>query len=281
MPALDLDSTDAEKLLREKVNFYAKHFDGLRIDASWVYVKPLNKDYGDKYLNLIDDEIKKVKGNDFDLKNIMHEFVASADDFNIYDGEKLKPYIDNRVKIYTSDWLSENWGSNKNFLERGWKGENFVIGVTNHDSKPIKYDEKQAKELSKILGIPLKKLKDEKEFVKAKFAEPMMAYNNMLYFKDALANPTDKISSNFENDYFKALEEGKGFNPMDALEKTFKAKDLDREEPELFRKIVKYRKILGSKKGAHKKIIAISFGLGVLISAGLVVLNKKFSHNSV
>ena len=24
----------------------------------------------------------------------------------IYDGEKLKPYIDNRVKIYTSDWLS-------------------------------------------------------------------------------------------------------------------------------------------------------------------------------
>lgn len=281
LPALDLDSTDAEKLLREKVNFYAKHFDGLRIDASWVYVKPLNKDYGDKYLNLIDDEIKKVKGNDFDLKNIMHEFVASAEDFNIYDGEKLKPYVDNRVKIYTSDWLSENWGSNKNFLERGWKGENFIIGVTNHDSKPIKYDEKQAEELSKILGIPLKKLKDEKEFVKAKFAEPMMAYNNMLYFKDALANPTDKISSNFENDYFKALEEGKGFNPMDALEKTFKAKGLDREEPELFRKIVKYRKILESKKGAHKKIITISFGLGVLISAGLVVLNKKFSHNSV
>ena len=68
---------------------------------------------------------------------------------------------------------------------------------------------------------------------------------------------------------------------MDALEKTFKAKGLDREEPELFRKIVKYRKILGSKKGAHKKIITISFGLGVLISAGLVVLNKKFSHNSV
>ena len=33
----------------------------------------------------------------------MHEFVASADDFNIYDGEKLKPYIDNCMRIPMTD----------------------------------------------------------------------------------------------------------------------------------------------------------------------------------
>lgn len=274
LPALDLDSKEAEKLIREKVNTYAKRFDGLRIDASWIYVQPLNKDYGDKILNIIDDEVKKVKGNDFDLHNIMHEFVASVDDFNVYDGEKLKPYIDNRVKIYTSDWLADDWGTNKGFIERGWKPESFIIGTTNHDSKPIKFNENQAKTLSKILGIPFEKLKDEKEFVKAKFAEPMMAYNNMLYFRDALANDGDKISADFEEKYFKNLENGKGFNPMDALEKAFKAKGLDKDEPELFNKIVKYRKILESKKGTHKKIALLAVGLGVLISTGIAIFNK-------
>lgn len=276
LPALDLDSKEAEKLIREKVNIYAKRFDGFRIDASWIYVQPLNKDYGDKILNIIDDEVKKVKGKDFDLHNIMHEFVASVDDFNVYDGEKLKPYIDNRVKIYTSDWLADDWGTNKGFIERGWKPENFIIGATNHDSESIKFNENQAKTLSKILGIPFKKLKDEKEFVKAKFAEPMMAYNNMLYFRDALANDGDKISADFEEKYFKNLENGKGFNPMDALEKAFKAKGLDKDEPELFNKIVKYRKILENPKGTHKKIALFAVGLGVLLSAGIVILNKTY-----
>lgn len=276
LPALDLDSKEAEKLIREKVNTYAKRFDGLRIDASWIYVQPLNKDYGDKILNIIDDEVKKVKGKDFDLHNIMHEFVASVDDFNVYDGEKLKPYIDNRVKIYTSDWLADDWGTNKSFIERGWKPENFIIGVTNHDSESIKFNENQAKTLSKILGIPFKKLKDEKEFVKAKFAEPMMAYNNMIYFRDALSNEGDKISADFEEKYFKNLENGKGFNPMDALEKAFKAKGLDKDEPELFNKIVKYRKILENPKGTHKKIALFAVGLGVLLSAGIVILNKTY-----
>ncbi len=276
LPALDLDSKEAEKLIREKVNIYAKRFDGLRIDASWIYVQPLNKDYGDKILNIIDDEVKKVKGKDFDLHNIMHEFVASVDDFNVYDGEKLKPYIDNRVKIYTSDWLADDWGTNKSFIERGWKPESFIIGTTNHDSKPIKFNENQAKTLSKILGIPFEKLKDEKEFIKTKFTEPMMAYNNMIYFRDALSNDGDKISADFEEKYFKNLENGKGFNPMDALEKAFKAKGLDKDEPELFNKIVKYRKILESKKGTHKKIALLAIGLGVLLSAGIVILNKTY-----
>lgn len=275
LPALDLDSKDAEKLIREKVNIYAKRFDGLRIDASWIYVQPSSKDYGDKILNVIDDEVKKVKGKDFDLHNVMHEFVASAEDFSLFEDNKIKPYIDSCVKIYTSDWLSNDWGTNKSFLERGWSKENFIIGATNHDSKPMKFDKNQAKFLSKILNIPYAKLTDEKEFIKAKFAEPMMAYNNMIYFRDALNNKTDKIPANFEDKYFKDLENGKGFNPMDALEKAFRAKGLNEKEPELFRKIVKYRKILESKKGSHSKIALLAIGLGIAIGAGLAIISKS------
>lgn len=275
LPALDLDSKEAEKLIREKVNIYAKRFDGLRIDASWIYVQPLSKDYGDKILNIIDDEVKKVKGKNFDLHNVMHEFVASAEDFSLFEDNKIKPYIDSRVKIYTSDWLSNDWGTNKSFLERGWSKENFIIGATNHDSKPMKFDKNQAKILSKILNIPYAKLTDEKEFIKAKFAEPMMAYNNMIYFRDALNNKTDKIPANFEDKYFKDLENGKGFNPMDALEKAFRAKGLNEKEPELFRKIVKYRKILESKQGSHSKIALLAIGVGIAIGAGLAIISKS------
>ena len=274
LPALNLDSKEAEQLIREKVNVYAKRFDGLRIDAAWTYVEPLNKDYGDKILNFIDDEVKKVKGADFDLHNVMHEFAASAEDFNIYKNGKLRPYIKDRVQVYTSDWLSEDWGSNKSFLERGWKPENFVVGVTNHDSEPIKIKEAQAEVLSKILGIPKDKLMNESEFIKAKFAEPMTAYNNMLYFRDALALKGDRISADFEESYFKNLESGKGFNPMDALEKSFRAKGLDKTEPELYRKIVKYRKILEGKQSSYWKIAAIATCAGILISAGLLLLKK-------
>ena len=274
LPALNLDSKEAEQLIREKVNVYAKRFDGLRIDAAWTYVEPLNKDYGDKILNIIDDEVKKVKGADFDLHNVMHEFAASAEDFNIYKNGELRPYIKDRVQVYTSDWLSEDWGSNKSFLERGWKPENFVVGVTNHDSEPIKIKEAQAEVLSKILGIPKNKLMNESEFIKAKFAEPMTAYNNMLYFRDALALKGDRISADFEESYFKNLESGKGFNPMDALEKSFRAKGLDKTDPELYRKIVKYRKILEGKQSSYWKIAAIATCVGILISAGLLLLKR-------
>ena len=205
----------------------------------------------------------------------MHEFVASAEDFSLFEDNKIKPYIDSRVKIYTSDWLSNDWGTNKSFLERGWSKENFIIGATNHDSKPMKFDKNQAKILSKILNIPYAKLTDEKEFIKAKFAEPMMAYNNMIYFRDALNNKTDKIPANFEDKYFKDLENGKGFNPMDALEKAFRAKGLNEKEPELFRKIVKYRKILESKQGSHSKIALLAIGVGIAIGAGLAIISKS------
>lgn len=299
LPALNFDTEEGEKLLREKVKFYAERFDGFRVDAAWTYAnQPLirngnteRKYYADKILNIIDDEVKKVKGSGFDLKNITHEFATSTDNFNIYDGLYLKPYVAERMKIYTSDHLSDNWGSNKNFLERGWKPDCFIIGASNHDSPKIEATEEQAKTLSKILKIPYKKLTSRKEFIKAKLAEPIRAENNMIYFMDALnldsqnreQHFTTKIPDNYQEHYFKSLENGEGFNPMDALEKTFKSEGLDKKDPKLFKKIVKYRKILEQKEKQTSPILKWTCGV---ICSGLIIYGflkhyKKHHSDSI
>ena len=181
LPALKFNSPEAETLLREKVHFYATHFDGFRIDASWtysfshVYDKSTKRllfetDYRDKILNIIDDEVKKVKGKGYDLKNIMHEFAADYRDFDMYKNGKLKPYVAERVKIQTSDYLSDDYGSSVSFLKKGWNNDYFILGATNHDSNEICVNDEQAKVLSSILKINKSKLTDLKEFIKAKFA---------------------------------------------------------------------------------------------------------------
>jgi len=304
LPALNLDSPEGEKLLREKVKFYAERYDGFRIDAAWTYVnQPLIKDthkemkfYDGKILEIIDDEVKKVKGANFDLKNLMFEFAASDKNFNLYDGSTLKPCVKDRVKIYTSANLSDSWGSNKNFLERNWRPDSFIIGVSNHDSKSIEFSEEQAKTLSKILKIPYEKLTSKKEFKKAKFAEPIGAQNNMIYFMDVLnidgqflenddklKNYTTQIPRNYQDKYFKALENGEGFNPMDAFEKNFKARGLDKTDPKLFKKIVKYRKILEQKETQTHPAIKWACGIACagLMLYGLMKYHKNHSQDSI
>ena len=301
LPALDFDSKEGQKLLREKVKFFAQRFDGIRIDASWTYAnQPQIKNgiterkyYADKILNIIDDEVKKVKGAEFDSRNIMHEFAASDIDFNIYDEAELKPYVKERVKIYTSDHLNEGWGTNYSFLKRGWSADSFIIGARNHDSGKIISSDEQVNALSKILKIPAEKLKDKKEFVKAKLAEPFGAKNSMIYFADALnidkqfqgnsdktLNYAVQIPSDYEDRYFASLERGEGFNPMDALEKQFRAKGLDKSEPELYKKIVKYRKILEQKEKNPKTVLKIACALGFagLIIYGFFRLHKRNIH---
>lgn len=301
LPALDFDSKEGQKLLRKKVKFFAQRFDGIRIDASWTYAnQPQIKNgiterkyYADKILNIIDDEVKKVKGAEFDSRNIMHEFAASDIDFNIYDGAELKPYVKERVKIYTSDHLNEGWGTNYSFLKRGWSANSFIIGARNHDSGKIIGSDEQVNALSKILKIPAEKLKDKKEFVKAKLAEPFGAKNSMIYFADALnidkqfqgnsdktLNYAVQIPSDYEDRYFASLERGEGFNPMDALEKQFRAKGLDKKDPELYKKIVKYRKILEQKEKNPKTVLKIACALGFagLIIYGFFRLHKRNIH---
>ncbi len=297
LPALNFESAEGEKLLREKVKFYAEHFDGIRIDAAWTYIsQPLYKgneikrqNYDNKILNIIENEIKKCKGENFN--NIMYEFATSPDNFNIYDGYNLKPCVKDRIKIYTSDYLSNDWGSNHAFLERNWQPQSFIIGATNHDSAQIHYNQEQANVLSGILKIPKSKLAKEQEFVKAKLAEPAAAYNNMLFFSNALGqkenflnnidktkNYTSQIAQDYENKYFKALSNGEGYNPMDALIKNFEAKGLDKTETKLYKKMVKYKKILEQKENNQQSKI-LKIGVAISCALSIIFVGAKYLKN--
>ena len=283
-PIIDGDSEEGLDFLRKKVRFYAQKFDGIRVDGAWTYVSPNvyqketnNKSRiynNDKLLNLIEEEYKKIKGSGFDKRDLMYEFAADPKDFNVFDEFRLKPYLEDRMKVYTSDSLSEDFGSAKVFIDRGWDKDTFIMGMSNHDSMPVKVTDSQANVLSKLLKIPRDILSDINEFTKAKFAESIRAKHNMLFFTHALGIKKQyssgvadsdmyrlKIPENYEQLYFKALQDGAGFNPMDALEKQFKAQGLDKSEPELYKKIVKFRKILESKQHSNAKYLKWSIGL--------------------
>ena len=298
IPSLDYEqltdpTSDAAKLLKMKVQLFAKRYDAIRFDVGWAYLNPLvttsdgvthGKDLGDNVLKFIENAVKEVKGEDFDLKDLMYEFEGGRE-FKEQSAELLDA-AKKRVKIYSSTHMHDNefdiWGSNHAFLKRGWDPDYFVIGPGNHDPQPLKqialdmpdlsvpeghrhYKEAAANALAKIFGVQQETLNDPVEFAKAKWAEPMTARNNQMFYMDvfgrqerfnmqnlnlvndsskglsARKNFAYKIPFNYESDYHKAVTEGFGFNIMDSLERVFKLKGFDKSHSELYQKIVKFR----------------------------------------
>ena len=302
--ALDYDAlqdptSDAAKLLKTKVQLFAKRYDMIRFDVGWAYLNPRmtneagNHTYqqylGDKVLKFIEDSVREVKGEDFDLRNLIYEFEGG--DIFKPNSPELMDEVKQRTKIFGSTHMHERdgdlWGSNDAFIRRSWDPDYFVVGVGNHDPQPLrqiahnmpdtsmedlrphKYD--AIPPLSRILGIPEHILADPIEFAKAKWAEPMMARHNEMFYMDVLGreerfdmqnlncvndparnlsahrNYAYKIPADYKSAYHSAVEEGYGFNIMDSLEKIFKVKKLNESHPELFAKIVKFKDILLEK----------------------------------
>lgn len=290
------DGSDANKYMEYKVKNFARRYDTIRFDVGWAYVQPrliksgddnvIRKPYlDDKILNKIEGWVKEVKGQDFDLKNLIWEFEAGPGDFEWCRDGKVIPPLADRVKVYSATYLSEDWGSNDAYLRRGVGADNFVIGVGNHDPQPLRqiaegvlekvryngvisYNDNRSpavEPLARILNLDKNTLTNPVEFAKAKFAEPMMAKNMMEFFMDVFGykerfdkqvfnqeeTPTEnyahKVRSDFRKQYYEAVESGFGTNKMDSLEKIFKVKKLDETMPELYASIVKFRDILYEK----------------------------------
>lgn len=313
LKSLDYDTlkdpnSEAAKVLKAKVQFFAKRYDMIRFDVGWAYVNPYLSNetgshsytqyMGDTVLKFIEDAVKEVKGEDFDLRNLIYEF-EGGDIFKPNSGELLDE-VKHRTKIYGTTHMHENnwdmWGSNDAFLKRGWDSDYFVVGVGNHDPQPLRqialdmpdtsmtppYSHKAdaIHPLARILKLDPKTLNNPIEFAKAKWAEPMMARHNEMFYMDVFGreerfdmqnlnlvnDPTRnlsprknyayKIPANYQQAYHNAVEEGFGFNIMDSLAKVFKAKDLDKSHPDLFAKILKFRDILLEKSTQVEEMIA-------------------------
>lgn len=218
IPSLNFDtildeSSDANKLLKMKVQYAAKDADMIRLDAAWNYVTPVvtpkdetqildsnRKSLEKGLLDQIEKWVKEVKGEDFDVKsNILYEFEAGTNEFSAFWDGKLIPAVKDRVNIYQTTYMNDGWGSNAAFQDRGWSADELSVGVGNHDTQPLKqiangvedsvngnqvHKNASINPLSKILKIDGETLQNPVEFAKAKWAEIMTGKNNHFFFGD-------------------------------------------------------------------------------------------------
>ena len=282
IPALDFyqiadPNSAAAKMLAQKFSLAAQRYDTLRVGMGWGYVTPMlsnssgsyneKKYMGSQVLDLIENAVKSVKGDDFNRSDLFYEIEAGEQDFKAFndDGTLLEPLKD-RVKIYSSDYMSEGWGSSRVYPEKfKMNPSEFMYGASNVNTTPLmelashgayeQRKEAQVSELSEILHIKPSTLENADEFIRAKNAEPLLAKNNFMFFTELFGmdrrfndltktnseNFRVKIPANPEQAYYDAVKEGHAFNIMDAFEKVFKAKGYDKKHPELFTKIVEFK----------------------------------------
>jgi len=316
--------SQAAKLLKKKVQIFAKRYDSIRFDVSWAYVQPKlypkphmngkpyekNVNFESQILDMIENYVKEVKGTDFDVKNLIHEFDAGPEDFQACYGNKWRDALQNRTKALGTTYMNPGWGSNNVYLDLNNQNPNFVLGAGNHDPQALKqiaygipdidgriHKTAQIQPLADLFRLQQPEiLNNPVEFVKYKFAEIMTAKHNQYFYMDVFGrddrfdsqgnngylNYRQAIPENFPKAYIKSVEEGFGFNPMDAMEKVFRMKNLDKQEPELYNQIVHFRDILLEKTpqaqksflSKNKYLIGAAAIIGA-IYAGFKTLNKK------
>lgn len=308
------ENSAAQKLLRRKVGLFAKRYDGIRMDCSWVYVKPklsngADYNFDGSLLDIIEDSVRAVN-KDFDMKNLIHEFEADPEDFSIFSSKGVvKPFLSKRVKIFSSAYMSEDYGSASFFKSISLPEDDFIIGVGNHDHQPLRQiandvpeiiDGKriykksaQRKALVSALNLQPHELTNPVDFAKAKFAEPLIAKNNMVFYVD-LFGKAERFDSQqyntwknyrlrmpyaFKKTYFEAIQEGYGYNYVDAGIKALKVKGLNSaEDNDLIKRSSKLINILKDKqeiavssvkkgKFFNNKIMS---GVGVVFALGLI-----------
>lgn len=277
-------NSPAAKILKQKTRLAAQRYDTLRMDVGWGYFTPIlsnsaqtyyeQKPMGSAVVELIENTVKEVKGDKFNPLDILYEVEAGTEDFNSFnrDGSLIEP-LRNRMKIYSSNYMNEGWGSNQAYLKKfNFSPSEFIYGASNRDTTPLlelatsdlhaQRKAEQVKVLSKIFNIQSSVLENSDEFIRAKNAEPLMAKNNFMFFAEffglsrkfnahdgnGMENFRPKVLANPEQAYFDALKEGRAFNLMDGFEKIFTTKGLDKKYPELFSKIIEFKnKLYGVK----------------------------------
>ena len=263
------------KLLKRKAGLMAQRYDGLRFDASWMYIRPnitapeheKHPDYGSKVLKIMEDEVQRVQGSEFSEENLIHEFKASHENFPLFEGGNINKEVRNRYIILESENLNSGWG-NSDYCKRTF--DKYILGIGDHTAKPLQtiaetentQKATQVRALAKIFNDAEENLTNPVEFVRAKFADIMSSKHNFIFYMDAFGR-TERFDSQAENgfenyrykipedyldSYHKAVQEGRGLNLSDALAKAFEKEGLDKKHPHLYKKLCKFAQILKEKE---------------------------------
>ncbi len=273
----------ANKMFNDKITFYLEHFDGIRFDVGWWYaIARIEKDnivteydFKHRVFDYIEKQAKKIKGRNFDKKNLIYEMDGFPHLF-YWNKKPIAPLenIKNIVNVLTTEYEHrrnefeiDGWGYPAFFKHNGLSEDELIIGTNNHDGENLRIlaeaPENETKRknsipvLSYVLRIPRKQLEDSKEFIKAKFAELYTTKNQFLFFVDVLGadkniddqttnskNFRFRIDRDFETQYHTALQEGRGFNIMEALGTVLKSRRLNEEHPDLYKDVLYFANYL-------------------------------------
>ncbi len=306
----DVTNKESElyNLLKHKLELNLRVADGLRLDVGVSYdsFRTFKKDkngefdyskvyevYDNKGIvaDFIEDIVKEIKGEDFDMSKIMYE--GDGDTSYIMDWKeksvKQTGLLGKNI-MYTSTYQHSDglgWGSVK-FLKEvlGLKDNEFIFGTENHDNWTLRMmaendDDEKLKTL-KDKSIPVladeldvKKswLKNPKNWVKAKMEELFLAKRRFFYFMDVLGKKEfindhsvdekerfrDRLTDDFEKEFHRELQRGNGFNYPETIAARMKKTGAAKENPALYEKLEflgKYLRAQGalSKEEADKEV---------------------------
>lgn len=238
--SLTTETSVASKLLKRKFALAARRYDGIRVDAGWMYINPrmVNKqtkrverlELGDKVLKMLEKEIAQEKGTEYNPEDIIYELKAGIDEFSMFEGGKLRPEVESRVVILESEYMNSGWGFNDHYRNvSGFKPQGYILGVGDHTSQPlaqialglpdgvekmksgvntVRRDE-HARVLSNVFGDSVETLLQPANFVRAKFADVMATKHNFVFYMDSLGR-TSRFDAqwlnNRDNYRFKIVE---------------------------------------------------------------------------
>lgn len=215
-PALGDENSSAARLLKRKAALNARRYDGIRFDASWLYIMPKMIDnksgvirrlyFGGDVLKMMENEIRRVQGSKFSMQNLIHEFKAGRDDFSIFHKREIVPEVASRVTIFESENLGYSWGNNDYYSKTlGLSGDSYIFGVGDHTAQPLMQiaegmpdpvahkqgmirKEGQLSVLADIFNDTVENLSNPAEFIRSKFADTMSAKHNFMFFMDSLGS---------------------------------------------------------------------------------------------
>ncbi len=146
--------SDANKLLMEKVEFFAKRYDGIRFDVGWAYVSPsINNlaksvienyeikhdniytinNLGEILLNRIESKIKEIKGEKYNPNDIIYEIEASPNDFSLFPNGNIRSEFENHKFVQSTAYEDINFATVENLKKRKVKDDGYFYMTNNHD----------------------------------------------------------------------------------------------------------------------------------------------------
>lgn len=234
--------------LRDKLTFFLKRYDSIRIDCGYKFFEKqqaADPKKPTRVLELIDQVVESVKGPGFDKSKILFEFTDQP--------HKTLVGLGNHTVVKT---VQSPDSIPKNLKE-------VITGIANHDNQSAITQAKERVKNHPFYHYDIIPIENYKDIVKVKFGE-IFATPRKLIFMDDFFGVEEKfnfengnnvksfrhrLSPDFEKDYHRALQNGDGFNIMEAYGIAMKKLGIDKTDPKLFEEVSEQGALL-RKKGA-------------------------------